>query len=108
MHYTNVGKGFVSKGKYQSFVKLGDGAFEQFYVQDGWNPMFSVATNEDQFITVVSSPKSFSDLAHTERGIHIMAHFIYFGISGRQHETGICVTQLLTGAIHFCPGSYIK
>ena len=111
VHYTNVGKGLVSNGKYQSFVGLGDGAFEQTYGQIGWNPMSPVATNEDQFITVISSPKNqglLGDFARTERGIRVLIHFIYFGISGKQHDAVICLTKLLTGAIQFCPGSYIK
>lgn len=111
VHYTNVGKGLVFKGKYQSFVRLGDGTFEQTFKQDGWDPLSPVAPSEDQFITVISPPKSQDFLdhwVHAERGISIMVHFVYFGISGKEHETGICLTRLLTGAIQYCPGSYLK
>jgi hypothetical protein len=112
LHYTNDGKGFVASGTYQSFMRLGNGEFEQSYGQRGSNPMPPVAPTDDQFITVISpqrSPEELAVISRMERGFSIRVKFIYFELNGRRHETEICLTKLLSGAIQFCPGgSYVK
>jgi hypothetical protein len=43
----------------------------------------------------------------TDRAVSIRADFGYFDLEGNRHETTICLSKLLTGAIQYCAGSYI-
>jgi hypothetical protein len=110
-HFTNDGKGFVTGGTYETFIKLGNGQFVRSYGQSDANKLTPIAPTDDQFFTIISAPmtqEAIDSISKTERGISIKATFIYFGTSAKSHETSVCLTKLLSGAIQFCDGGYVK
>ena len=110
-HFTNDGKGFVTHGTHETFIRVGTGEFVKSYGQPDINRLTPIAPTDDQFLTVISAPMSpdyVDSISKTERAFSIMAKFTYFGADDKPHETAICLTKLLAGAIQFCDGGYVK
>jgi hypothetical protein len=115
VHYTNYGKSPAYDLTSDKFISVG--AERPFLASFGSPKVKSgkgtpIPPNKDDFGTVVSepgiTPEQYKRLLGTDNAIRIRVQMQYTDAYGGLYETEICLGRLVSGAIQYCEGSYIK
>lgn len=114
-HYTNYGHSPTNNIMFtQKEIRVGVNApFRQSHglTKDKMQAKTPLAPNQDEITTVVSEKIQQSEvlkLSKIDQGITIRATLRYDDSCGRTHETGICLSTLVSGTTLFCAsGNYI-